>query len=92
MSGNFSELLKNPLIKLESPAFLLCFPLVLANEKIITYAGHEDFATTQKYYAYPTNSMEKRSNVYEKANQLQPITPVTKSKGNLSIYQGFPHF
>ncbi len=39
----------------------------LTNEKIRVFARHEDFATTEKYYEFPTNSMDKRSDAYEKA-------------------------
>lgn len=39
----------------------------LTNEEIRIFAGHEDFATTQKYYEFPTKSMDKRADAYEKA-------------------------
>ncbi len=39
----------------------------LTNEEIRVFAGHEDFATTEKYYEFPTNSMDKRADAYEKA-------------------------
>ncbi len=39
----------------------------LTNEEIRIFAGHEDFATTEKYYEFPTNSMDKRADAYEKA-------------------------
>ncbi|MBD5458253.1 MAG: site-specific integrase [Lachnospiraceae bacterium] len=39
----------------------------LTNEEIRVFAGHEDFATTEKYYEFPINSMDKRADAYEKA-------------------------
>ncbi len=39
----------------------------LTNEEIRVFAGHEDFATTEKCYEFPTNSMDKRADAYEKA-------------------------
>lgn len=39
----------------------------LTNEEIRVFAGHEDFATTEKYYEFPTSSMDKRAHAYEKA-------------------------
>lgn len=38
--------------------------MILKHNKI---AVLRDFATTQKYYEFPTKSMDKRANAYEKA-------------------------
>lgn len=39
----------------------------LTNKEIQQFAGHVDFATTQKYYLYPTKTKDKRKECYEKA-------------------------
>lgn len=39
----------------------------LSNEEIRTFAGHEDFSTTEKYYEYSTLSLDKRVDAYENA-------------------------
>lgn len=39
----------------------------LSNEEIRTFAGHEDFSTTEKYYEYSTHSLDKRVDAYENA-------------------------
>ena len=37
------------------------------NKEIRVFTGHEVFATTEKYYEFPTNSMDKKADAYEKA-------------------------
>lgn len=39
----------------------------LSNEEIRSFAGHEDFSTTEKYYEYSTLSLDKRADAYENA-------------------------
>ncbi|MBD5546454.1 MAG: site-specific integrase [Lachnospiraceae bacterium] len=39
----------------------------LTNEEIRMFAGHEDFATTEKFYEFPTDSMIKRAAAFEAA-------------------------
>lgn len=39
----------------------------LTNEEIRTFAGHEDFSTTAKFYNYSTVSWDKRADAFEKA-------------------------
>ena len=40
---------------------------LLSDEEIRKFAGHKDFATTEKYYMHVTTSIENRSDAYEKA-------------------------
>lgn len=39
----------------------------LTNEEIRKFAGHEDFATTVRYYEFATKSMEERTDAFEAA-------------------------
>lgn len=39
----------------------------LTNEEIRKFAGHEDFATTERYYEFATKSMEERTEAFEAA-------------------------
>lgn len=39
----------------------------LTNEEIRMFAGHEDFATTERFYEFPTDSMIKRAAAFEAA-------------------------
>lgn len=40
---------------------------VLSNEEIRAFAGHEDFSTTQKHYAFTTKSLSNRADAFEQA-------------------------
>ena len=72
---------------------------LLSDEEIRKFAGHKDFATTEKYYMHSTSSIENRSDAYEKAinskinNVFKGVQAGRAQKNKETQYlQGFPLF